>query len=163
MKNLDFCKTVTEVKAQARKIGMDFLKENLIEVFGEENVSQIGDSEYAVAVGTKSDTDGFEHEVCITFKPTTKEFMDRTTAKKTFEEFNRLDEAEAYELSKKEKEQKKAESKANSSKKTSKKEEQEKRKQELEEVHAKVQAKAEQEKEELRQKKAEQEQAEQTE
>lgn len=137
-------KNVTAIKAEMRKDTFNFLLEKAKEEYGEDCVSVVGTNEIAVAIGVIKDKDGFEQEVCVTIKPTVKEWEDRTTAKKIFVQYDRLDEAEMYEMSVKEKEEEKA-----------KKEEEKAKKKEADK---KAREKAKKEKEQ--QKKEEQEQAE---
>lgn len=105
-------KTAASVKSAVREIAFADLVAAFSEKYGAENVSIVGSSEIAVCVGTRTLTDGTEGEVCFTVKPVAKDFDVRTTdSGKVFLPYERLAEADAYEVEKTEKEQK-AEQKA---------------------------------------------------
>lgn len=105
-------KTAASVKSAVREIAFADLVAAFSEKYGAENVSTVGSSEIAVCVGTRTLTDGTEGEVCFTVKPVAKDFDVRTTdSGKVFLPYERLAEADAYEVEKTEKEQK-AEQKA---------------------------------------------------
>ena len=109
MTNYSEMKNATAIKNAMRADVADLLNKLLIEKFGEENVSIVGSNEIAVCIGTIPDADGFERELVVTVKPTAKDWVDRKTSKKVFEAYNRIDEAEAYEMELSEKEKAKAE------------------------------------------------------
>lgn len=96
MTNYAELKNVTAIKNAMRADVADLLRVFAIEKFGEENVSTVGSNTIAICIGTIPDTDGFDRELVVTLKPTAKDWVDRKTIKKTFEAYNRLDEAEAY-------------------------------------------------------------------
>lgn len=96
MTNYAELKSVTAIKNAMRADFAELLRAFAIEKFGEENVSIVGSNDIAVCISTLPDTDGFERELVVTVKPTAKDWIDRKTTKKTFEAYNRLDEAEAY-------------------------------------------------------------------
>ena len=96
MTNYAEMKNATAIKNAMRADVADLLKTFAVEKFGEENVSVVGSNEIAICIGTLPDTDGFDRELVVTVKPTAKDWIDRKTTKKTFEAYNRLDEAEAY-------------------------------------------------------------------
>ena len=96
MTNYAEMKNATAIKNAMRADVADLLKTFAVEKFGEENVSVVGSNEIAICIGTLPDADGFDRELVVTVKPTAKDWIDRKTTKKTFEAYNRLDEAEAY-------------------------------------------------------------------
>ena len=107
----DVVKT-SDVKKKVREIAFSNLVESFSTLYGAENVSIIDNSEIAVCCGTRKLIDGTEGEVCFTVKPVAKDFDFRTAESgKIFYPFERLSEADAYEVSKTEKERK-AEEKA---------------------------------------------------
>lgn len=103
--------TSTKAKNLAREATVNFLFEVLKEALGEENVSMVGASEISIAVGSRADSDGFDHEVNVNIAPTAKEPEDRATTKNVYEAYDRLFEAEEYakDKAKKETEKKKKE------------------------------------------------------
>lgn len=105
------CKTTTAIKNKVRSAAFADLIAAFSELYGSDSVSVVGNSEIAVAIGDVKDKDGFAREICFTVKPVVKDYEDRKTATKTIKAYDRLDEAEAYEVSKTEKE-KAAEEKA---------------------------------------------------
>ena len=112
MFNFNECKKVADVKAKTREIAFSDLLEFFTEKYGADNVSIVNNNELAVCVGTRALTDGTDGEVCFTVKPVAKDFDFRTTdSGKVFTPYERLSEADAYEVSKTEKE-KEAEKKA---------------------------------------------------
>ena len=112
MTNFNECKNVSAVKTKVREIAFGDLYEFACEKYGEENVSIVDNNELAVCIGTKTLTDGTEGEVCYTVKPVAKDFDIRITESgKHFLPYERLSEADAYQVSKTEKE-KEAERKA---------------------------------------------------
>lgn len=112
MNNFNECKTSASVKTKVREIAFADLVSAFSEKYGTDNVSVVGSSEIAVCIGTRTLTDGTVGEVCFTIKPVAKDFDVRTTdSGKVFMPYERLAEADAYEVEKTEKEQK-AEQKA---------------------------------------------------
>ena len=112
MFNFNECKKVADAKAKTREIAFSDLLEFFTEKYGADNVSIVNNNELAVCVGTRTLTDGTDGEVCFTVKPVAKDFDFRTTdSGKVFTPYERLSEADAYEVSKTEKE-KEAEKKA---------------------------------------------------
>lgn len=112
MMNFNTLKNATAVNSAARDSAFETLVAAFSEVYGSDNVSVVGNSEIAVAVGERTLSDGTTGEVCITIKPVVKNFDFRTTASgKTFEPYERLTAADIYEMEKTEKERK-AEKKA---------------------------------------------------
>ena len=109
MTNFNEFKNATAVKNEARKIAFEMIKTFFTEKLGEENVSIIGNNEIAICLETKDLADGSTSEICVTFKPTAKDYENRKTTKKTFEAFERLIEADLYEAEQQEKADKKAE------------------------------------------------------
>lgn len=109
MNNYAEMKNATAIKNAMRADMANLLREFAIERFGEENVSIVGSNEIAICIGTIPDADGFARELVVTVKPTAKDWVDRKATKKTFEAYNRLDEAEAYEMTLKDKADAKAE------------------------------------------------------
>ena len=111
---IDFneCKTAAAIKTKVRETAFNDLVEAFSEKYGVDNVSIVGASEIAVCIGTRTLMDGTEGEVCFTIKPVAKDFDIRTAdSGKVFLPYERLAEADAYEIEKTEKEQK-AEQKA---------------------------------------------------
>ena len=101
------CKNVAEVKKKVREIAFTETYKAYCEIFGTDNVSIVGQSELAVCVGTRTLKDGTVGEVCFTEKPVAKDFDVRTTdSGKVFLPYERLAEADAYEVDKDEKERK---------------------------------------------------------
>ena len=155
MTNFNNFVTATAVKNEARRIAAEMLKEFFLEKFGAENVSVVGSNEIAVCLGTKDLADGTTAEVCITVKPTAKDYENRKTTKKTFEAFERIVEEEAYEMECKDKADKKVKAEAEKKKKIAegkvskskkeKEEDLEKKKAELNEVAKRVKEKQERE------------------
>ena len=100
-------KSATAVKAQARIDVMEVITNALRTAYGEDNVAKVGSNEYGVAVGQVLDKDGFPADVVVTVKPTVKEWENRKTDKRTYEQFILADAADAYAIEVKEKEEKK--------------------------------------------------------
>lgn len=158
MTNFNNFTTATAVKNEARRIAYEMVRDVAIETLGTENVSEIGQNEIAICLGTKKLADGTETEICVTIKPIAKDFEDRKTTKKVFEAFQRILEEEAWETEKKEKADKKAKAEAEKAKKIAegkttknkaeRQAELEKRKAELDEVAKRVKEKQEREMEE---------------
>lgn len=100
-------KTAASIKSAVREIAFSDLVETFSEKYGTDNVSIVGANEIAVCVGTRTLTDGTEGEVCFTVKPVAKDFDIRTAdSGKVFLPYERLAEADAYEVEKTEKEEK---------------------------------------------------------
>lgn len=105
---VDFSKTTpTTAKNKARSAMVDFINETMIETFGAENVSKVGDSEISIAIGDRVDSDGFVREVCVNISPVAKEVEDRAASKNIYEAYDRLAIAEYYEKEKAKKEEEK--------------------------------------------------------
>lgn len=102
-------KNATAVKAQTRIDIMEVIVKALVAEFGDDAVKKVGTNEYAVVVGTANDSDGYPNDVVATVKPTVKEWETRKTTKKTFEKYDIDAEAEAYEMTLKDKAEAKAE------------------------------------------------------
>ena len=100
-------KSATAVKAQARVSTMEVVVSALKEKFGESNVAKVGSNEYGVIIGQVIDKDGFTADLTVTVKPTVKEWENRKTDKRTYEQFILADAADAYAIEVKEKEEKK--------------------------------------------------------
>lgn len=99
------CKNVSAVKTKVRELAFSDLYSMFCEKYGEDNVSIVNNCEIAVCIGTRTLTDGTEGEVCFTCKPVAKDFDVRVTESgKTFLPYERENEADAYEVSKTEKE-----------------------------------------------------------
>ena len=106
-------KTVSAVKSSVREIAFSNLRDAFEELYGKENVSVIDSNEIAVCLGTRTLEDGTVGEVCFTVKPVAKDFDVRTTESgKTFMPFERLSEADAFEVAQKEKAEKAEKDKA---------------------------------------------------
>ena len=106
-------KTVSAVKSSVREIAFSNLRDAFEELYGKENVSVIDSNEIAVCLGTRTLEDGTDGEVCFTVKPVAKDFDVRTTESgKTFMPFERLSEADAFEVAQKEKAEKAEKDKA---------------------------------------------------
>lgn len=95
----------SKVKSTAREYGVNFLRDALIEAFGESNVTQTGSGEFSVNLGAAAN----ENEVCIAFSVTAKDFENRQTAKRSFIAYDRIAAGEAYQAKVEESAQKKAE------------------------------------------------------
>lgn len=107
MFNFNDCKNATAVKGKAREIGFTAMLEHFVTLYGEDNVSIVGNSEIAVCVGTRTLADGTEGEVCFTVKPVAKDFdIRKTDSGKVFQPYERVKEADVYEVTKTEKERK---------------------------------------------------------
>lgn len=100
-------------KDKAREIGMSNLAEMLCERYGQDNVSLVDSNMFAVALGTRTLTDGTEGEVCVTIEVVAKDFDVRVveSSGKTFQPYERLNEADAFEVTRRQR-QEKAEQKA---------------------------------------------------
>ena len=106
------CKSATKVKDKVREVGFSEVVRLLSDCFGADFVSVVDSAEVAVGVDGFTDADGFAREVCFTVKVVAKEPVDKVTASgKKVSAFDRLDEAEAFKMSKAEK-AKEAEAKA---------------------------------------------------
>lgn len=113
MFNFNEKKSAGAVKSSVREIAFGMLLDAFRAACGEDNVSIIDNNELAVCLGTRTLEDGTEGEVCFTVKPVAKDFDIRTTESgKVFMPFERLAEADAYEVSVKEKAEKEAKDKA---------------------------------------------------
>lgn len=128
MYNFNECKTASTVKTKVREIAVQNLLDTFIEMYGEDNVSIVGNNEIAVCCGTRTLADGTTGEVVFAVKPVAKDFDIRrvATSGKVFQPYERIKEAEAYEVDKSEKERKaeeKAKKKAERIKKDKKKRE----------------------------------------
>ena len=115
-------KSATAVKAQARIDVMAIVTNALRTAYGEDNVAKVGSNEYGVVIGQVLDKDGFPADVTVTVKPTVKEWENRKTDKRTYEQFILADAADAYAIEVKEKEEKRARDKAEREKAKAKKE-----------------------------------------
>lgn len=100
-------KSATAVKAQARIDVMAVVTNALRAAYGEDNVAKVGSNEYGVVVGQVLDKDGFPADVTVTVKPIVKEWENRKTDKRVYEQFILADAADAYAIEVKEKEEKK--------------------------------------------------------
>lgn len=100
-------KSATAVKAQVRIDTMGVVVNALKTAFGDDKVAKVGSNEYGVIVGEVIDKDGFPQDVVVTVKPTVKEWENRKTDKRTYEQFILADAADAYAIEVKEKEEKK--------------------------------------------------------
>ena len=105
MRDFNELKKVADVKKVVRETAITDLIDMFSEKYGADNVSIVGNSEIAVCIGTKTLLDGTEGEVCFTVKPVAKDFDVRTTESgKMFLPYERLAEADSYEIEKTEKE-----------------------------------------------------------
>ena len=111
MENITITKDITMTKAKAiakatmTKNVINFLTEKL----GEENVKMVRtpSAKNVLAARIGKVTDGEEeYSMCVTIDISAKDFMDRTTSKKTFEAFDFDFSAEEYERYLEEKEEK---------------------------------------------------------
>ena len=110
MTNYSEIKNAIAIKNAMRADVADPLSKFLIEKFGEENVSIVGSNEIAVCIGTIPDADGFERELVVTVNKRRRTGLTEKHRRKFFfEAYNRIDEAEAYEMELSEKEKAKAE------------------------------------------------------
>ena len=119
-----------EVKSQKmdnifRATLFDVIVKAMIEAYGEENVSIVGASEVAVAIGeVELEATGKRVERCAIISPTLCKYKDNRKKKRKFEKYNRWEEEKKYKNTLKEKEDKK--------KKTAEKAEKDKAKREQE-------------------------------
>ena len=100
-------KSATAVKAQARIDVMAVITNALRTAYGDNNVAKVGSNEYGVIIGQVIDKDGFTADLTVTVKPTVKEWENRKTDKRVYEQFILADAADAYAIEVKEKEEKK--------------------------------------------------------
>ena len=100
-------KNSTAVKSAMRDLVMSVCVKALKEEFGDEFVKKVGSNEWGIVVG-QIDDNGCPVDAVTTLKPTVKEWADRKTAKKTYERYDLDDNATAYEMEVKEKEEEKA-------------------------------------------------------
>lgn len=84
--------TPTTVKNQVRAECFEGLKLALSQIYGAENVHQIGDTELAVKVGISPD----DNPIYAIFSPIVKDYCDRTTKTKTIKAFDLTAEVNAY-------------------------------------------------------------------
>lgn len=84
--------TPTTVKNQVRAECFEGLKLALSQVYGADNIYQIGDTEIAVKVGISPD----DKPIYATFSPIVKDYCDRTTKTKTIKAFDLTAEVNAY-------------------------------------------------------------------
>lgn len=82
---------------EARTKVAEMFREFLIEKFGEENVSLVGSNEYAFVAGTVENKNGV-FDMVMTVKPVAKNYEDTVRSKKVVEAYDRIAEAEAYEM-----------------------------------------------------------------
>lgn len=125
-----------EVKSQKmdnifRATLFDVIVKAMIEAYGEENVSIVGASEVAVAIGeVELESTGKRVERCAVISPTLCKYKDYSTERRHFEKYNRWEEEKKYKNTLKGKEEKK--------KKTAEKAEKDKAKREQEKAANKV-------------------------
>ena len=100
-------KNSTAVKSAMRDLVMSVCVKALKEEFGDEFVKKVGSNEWGIVVG-QIDDNGCPVDAVTTLKSTVKEWADRKTAKKTYERYDLDDNATAYEMEVKEKEEEKA-------------------------------------------------------
>lgn len=98
-------KTVTMVKNETRVKTVEDLRNALVNLYGEENVYKVGDSEFSCMVGISPTGE----EMYVNFAPTVKEYQNRTATKKSFVAYNGRTESEKYNNMVVEKNNKKAE------------------------------------------------------
>ena len=130
MYNFDECKTASAVKNKAREIAFNDLIEMMSEKYGTECVSVTNNNTVAVAIGLRTLADKTQGEVCVEIKPVAKDFDTRIAESgKEFKCYERIKEADAYEVAKTQKE-KEAEQKAKEREENKRKKEEEKKKKE---------------------------------
>lgn len=128
MYNFDECKTASSVKNKAREISFNDLIEMFSEKYGVDNVSVTNNNTIAVCLGYRTLADKTSGEVCVEIKPVAKDFDTRIAESgKEFKCYERIKEADAYEVAKTEKE-KEAEHKAKEREENRRKKEEEKKK-----------------------------------
>ena len=88
----------TEVEDKARSIATNDLKTLLINHYGEENVSQVGNSKLSVCLGLRTLVDGTKGEVCVEVAPVVKNFDVKiiATTGKEVEVYERIRIADDY-------------------------------------------------------------------
>lgn len=85
---------ITKINATAKAEVNTIVTNALVAAFGEDNVAMVrtgGSSEVnvlAVRVGTLTDTDGYEHDLCVTVDATVKSYKEKVTKKYTVEAFD---------------------------------------------------------------------------
>ena len=85
---------ITKINATAKAEVNTIVTNALIAAFGEDNVAMVrtgGSSAVnvlAVRVGTLTDADGYEHDLCVTVDATVKSYKDKVTKKYTVEAFD---------------------------------------------------------------------------
>jgi len=84
--------TPTTIKNQVRAQSFEGLKVALGQIYGAENVHQIGDTELAVKVGAGPD----DEPIYATFSPIIKDYCDRQTKTKTIKAFDLTAAVNAY-------------------------------------------------------------------
>ena len=106
MKNYDELKK-SEVKDYARNFCIAEVLPKLKEIFGEDNVSQVGSNKIAICSGLRTLSDGTRGEVCTELNFIAKDFDNRISEKgNEFEVYQRLNLADEYERKKAEDEEK---------------------------------------------------------
>lgn len=85
---------ITKINATAKTEVNTIVTNALVAAFGEDNVAMIrtgGSSAVnvlAVRVGTLTDADGYEHDLCVTVDATVKSYKEKVTKKYTVEAFD---------------------------------------------------------------------------
>ena len=85
---------ITKINATAKAEVNTIITNALVAVFGEDNVAMVrtgGSSAVnvlAVRVGTLTDADGYEHDLCVTVDATVKSYKEKVTKKYTVEAFD---------------------------------------------------------------------------
>lgn len=85
---------ITKINATAKAEVNTIVTNALVAAFGEDNVAMVrtgGSSAVnvlAVRVGTLTDADGYEHDLCVTVDATVKSYKDKVTKKYTVEAFD---------------------------------------------------------------------------
>ena len=85
---------ITKINATAKAEVNTIVTNALVAAFGEDNVAMVrtgGSSAVnvlAVRVGTLTDADGYEHDLCVTVDATVKSYKEKVTKKYTVEAFD---------------------------------------------------------------------------
>lgn len=97
--------TARQIQIRERATTVEKLRTALQSAFGNENVYQVGDSEFSIFVGNAPTGERMYHNIGITVK----EYEGRKTTKRIYKPYDGIAEAEAYQSSLKEKAEKNAE------------------------------------------------------
>ena len=121
MMTYDARKGMNAVKNVVRAAAFKDLHELMVGRYGEDRVSVVGSNELAICFDTVTLADGTEGEICFTVKPVVKDFDTRKTSSgNIFDAYERLIEADSYEMETKKKAEEAEKKKAEKAKKIEK-------------------------------------------